>query len=117
MAADYSMYRYFNGEQNNPFNQENQNTAFLFWFYESVFENEFRKNEISSWCKFFEAYGLGFEFMQIISEDDYDRPNESKKSQIFDLWLIYLFRDKLFGEYGGVNWYKEMYFSETNSRF
>jgi hypothetical protein len=38
---DYNMYKYYAGEENNPFDNEQQNTAFQFWCYEQIFEHKF----------------------------------------------------------------------------
>lgn len=109
--TDYSMYKYFKGEKENPFDKISQNTQYMFWFYESVFENDFSKRESSEWFDFFDNYGMGEEFMKILSESDYIRPTVEKKKQIFELWLEYLFSNKLYGEYGGNNRYKDAYYS------
>jgi len=38
---NYSMYRYFKGEKENPFDPEKENTANQFWQYEAKFEHEY----------------------------------------------------------------------------
>jgi hypothetical protein len=84
--ADYSMYRFFRGEDESPFDKVNQNTQHMFWFYESCFERQFADNG-------------GF---------------EKNKAAIFDHWLNdYLFVEKLYDEYSGgkTSWYKEQYYS------
>jgi len=111
---DYSMYRYYKGEKENPFNKENQNTSFMFWFYEKHFDDEFAKNESSDWHAFFGGNNseTSKAFMKLLSEDDYARPAEKKKEAIFQLWLEkYLFVEKLYGEYGSENWYKKKYYA------
>jgi hypothetical protein len=35
---DYSMYKYYKGEKENPFDNVTQNKKHMFWFYESCFE-------------------------------------------------------------------------------
>jgi hypothetical protein len=44
---DCSMFGYYKGEAENPFIWEEQNEAHMFWFYESVFQDEFDKWESS----------------------------------------------------------------------
>lgn len=108
---DFSMYRYFKGEKENPFDKEKQNNEYIFWFYESTFDKDFTERETSEWFDFFSNYGMGDAFMEIISEADYDKPTDKTKKQIFELWLKYLFSEKLYGEYGGDNWYRDAYFA------
>jgi hypothetical protein len=106
------MYRYYKGEKENPFDHEKQNSH-MFWFYESVFENQFIKWESYQWYDFFGGY-TSKKFMEIISGEDYERPAENKKAAIFDLWLNeYLWIDKLYPEYGGENWYRKEYYSNS----
>jgi len=111
MSNDVSMYKFYKGELKSPFDQVKQSTAHFFWFYESIFEMDFAKNESSDWFNFFDEHDLGDRFMKILSDEDHDRPTEAKKKQIFELWLDYLFTFKLYPEYGGKNKYKETYFS------
>lgn len=111
MKKDHTIFRYYKGEKENPFNNEKQNTQCFFWFYESVFENDFTERESSDWYAFFEQYAKGDEFMKLLSEEDHSRPTEEKKKQVFDLWLTYLFTYKLYPEYGGENQYKAAYYA------
>ena len=113
MSKDYSMYRFYKGEKENPFNQDKENSAYMFWFYESVFDLSFTNNESSDWYAFFGESPLGHKFMKLLSEEDYNRPTEKKKKQVFELWLDYLFTEKLYPEYGGENTYKVLYHSTT----
>jgi hypothetical protein len=83
----------------------------MFWYYESVFERDFSSRESSDWFSFFGDYGLGDAFMRLLSEADYERPTNKAKKQIFELWLQYLFAEKLYAEYGGRNSYKDAYFA------
>jgi hypothetical protein len=114
---DYSMYRFFKGEKEDPFDHETQNSQHMFWFYESCFENLFTRYESSDWYSFFGGGHKSItsdKFMKLLSDEDYERPTEKKKAGIFDLWLNdYLFVDKLYGEYGGENWYKKEYHSTS----
>jgi hypothetical protein len=111
--TDFSMFRYFKGEKQNPFDHENQNAAHMFWFYESVFEEQFNSNESSEWYSFFNSHDLGGNFMKLITEEDYERPTEIKKKPVFDLWIDYLFNFKLYPEYGGENTTKTLYYNSA----
>ena len=92
---DYSMYRFFKGENENPFNKEKQEKAHFFWFYESIFESNFAENENSDWYNFFSMYGLQERFMKLLMANDYNRPSDKKG--VFELWKEYLFKEKLVG--------------------
>ena len=112
----FSMYKFFKGEKENPFDATKQGTAHFFWFYESVFDRDFTNNDSSDWYAFFggENSTTAPKFMKLLSEEDYKHPTEKKKAAIFDIWLnSYLFVDKLYGEYGSENEYKKMYYSIT----
>lgn len=106
---DYSMYRYYKGEDNSPFDKEKQNTEYMFWLYEASFEKDFSERDSSDWHSFFDGFGMGDAFMNILSNADYEKPTGEKKKQIFDLWLEYLFSVKLYGEYDADNWYQNAY--------
>lgn len=50
--------------------------------------------------------------MNLLSDEDYERPTEGKKKQVFEIWLEYLFTEKLYPEYGGkVNDYEILYYA------
>lgn len=105
------MYKFYKGESDNPFDHETQNTQHMFWFYESIFERDFISNDSPDWFAFFGDNKLGQRFMKLLSEEDYERPTEAKKKPLFELWLDYLFTEKLTPDYGGDNPYKKAYFS------
>lgn len=87
------MYRYYNGEAENPFPEGS--ICRFYWFYESKFEEAWALNESSDWYAFFSDWDLGRNFLQLLREEDYERPRD--KVRIFDLWLEYLFTEKLSG--------------------
>ena len=123
---DYSMYVYYKGEKENPFEillarNEVPNPALTppdsmkttynlprseeirlalcskFWYYESVFESIFAKMESSDLHAFFEDSGLGNNFIKLLSEEDHESPTVQKKAAIFKLWLKQLFSSRLPG--------------------
>jgi hypothetical protein len=50
--------------------------------------------------------------MKLLTDYDYERPTEKIKKAIFEIWLEYLFTEKLYPEYGGeINHYKEWYYT------
>lgn len=113
MSKDFSMFRFYKGEKENPYSNETQNTEHMFWFYESIFARDFAEKDSSEWYKFFGDIGMGDKFMAILTEADYNKPLEDKKKQVFELWLEYLFTYKLYPEYGGENTLKDLYYKST----
>ncbi len=123
---DFSMYRYFRGETENPFEQlqkdecnlsENEakrlQNCKMFWFYESVFETIFNRETNSYWRNNFNVY-VQETCKRILHGTDKEKPTESNKATVFDIWLNdYLFVDKLDIEYGGDNWYKKEYYKNS----
>lgn len=113
---DFNMFQFFKGEKRNPFD-ETENRARFWWEYELVFEDMWIKNESSAWFVFFDEHSLGNEFMKILDGKDYERPGPNKKKPTFDLWLEYLFKYKLYPEYGGKeNAYKNDYFGRVGQK-
>lgn len=104
------MFKFFKGEKQNPFNKNKQPKEHMYWFYESIFERDFSTRDSVEWHSFFDDYGMGKAFMNILSDEDYSKPKDNKKKQIFALWLEYLFSYKLYGEYGSENIDKTTYF-------
>lgn len=132
MDKDFSMYRCYRGEAENPYFKElwasEVDKSHLpppecmkydfilpaekvqelswkgkFWFYESIFESNFWPLNTTEW------YALG-----LLPGGDYERPADLNKKQVFELWLGYLFTEKLYPEWGGtVNHDKEAYYSLT----
>jgi hypothetical protein len=141
MAKDYSMYRFYRGETENPYFKElwasevdkshlpppecmkydftlpaekveELSWKSKFWVYESKFEEDFHSYESSDWYLFFGDNRPGDNFKELLAEEDYERLTEAKKKPLFDLWLDNLFQTKLYPEYGGaVNYDKEAYYS------
>ena len=108
---DYSMYRYYKGETENPFDNEKQNTQFMFWFYESVFETLFNRESNGYWRNHSNECARQ-KFCNALAEKGNDRPTESEKAAVFDVWLNdCFFVDKLYPEWGAKeNWHKEQYY-------
>lgn len=89
MPDSFSMYKYFKGEKENPFDNVTQNAAHMFWFYEQLFEDKFSKGDFSE-----DAWII----------PDHDNPNEWKevlssksvnKEDLFKLWLFHLLMVRL----------------------
>lgn len=109
--ANYTMYRFYKGEKNNPFNSETDGLSAKFWYYEYVFDTSFFKDDTSDLYSFFNDHDMGKEFMALLSEEDHDNISEKTKKPVFELWLVYLFEFKLYPEFGGENKDKKAYYS------
>lgn len=109
------MFRYYHGEKNNPFDHDLENTSYMFWFYESVFQSQFDEWDSSGRYAFFGKNELGNRFMKLITDLDHERPTEMIKKALFEIWLDYLFTDKLYPEYGGPNYYKAWYYGTATA--
>ncbi len=111
IMADFTMYRFFKGEKANPFDSQIDWVSAKFWYYEYVFDSSFFRMECSDLYSFFKDHDMGKEFMTLLSEDEHDYLSEKSKKPVFELWLKYLFKYKLYPEYGGENKLEMLYFS------
>ena len=96
---DYGIYKFYKGEKECPTHLSAEQGRF--WNAERIFEECFQKNDSSDWHLFFKDCGIsninaGDIFMSKLDPDkEYERPAETSKAWIFDLWVnYYLFVDK-----------------------
>jgi len=77
------MYRYYKGEENNPFNRDKQTTQHGFWDYEKIFEEKFNEGNfnIDAWHFNISAEK---EWKDVLSKKPID------KDELFKLWLFEL---------------------------
>ena len=108
---NYRIYRFFKGENQNPFDEENSGASAILWQAESVFDSSYFNRECSDLYKFFDEHDMGSDFMRLLSEDEHDYLLPKSKKPVFELWLEYLFKYKYYGEYGGENKLKKIYYS------
>jgi hypothetical protein len=108
---NYSMYRFYKGEENNPFDNKNDSLRARFWNAEKTFETSFFKWEAHKLNSFFKDHDMGKDFIELISEDDREFITDKTKKPLFELWLKYLFKFKYYAEYGGENTQEKTYFS------
>lgn len=87
------MFKYFKGEEENPFDNDTQNTQYQFWGYERTFDTQFNSQNFTQ------------DFW--VSEHAFDI-NEWKavlkripvnKEELFKLWLFTLLMDHLPDKY------------------
>ncbi len=81
---NYSMYRYFKGEEENPYNQVRQNAQYMFQGYETTFEHHFTGSDFSidSWTN---PYDQNInDWQEVLSK------NPVNKADLFKLWLYKL---------------------------
>ena len=85
----YSMFRYFKGEEENPYNQVLQNAQFMFWGYETTFDFQFNKQDFDTnlWV---DEYSPDFKkWNNILSQKPVN------KEDLFKLWLYELLTEHL----------------------
>lgn len=77
------MYKYFKGEQQNPFDHEKQNARHMFWFYESIFERDFLQGNFTdeNWIPPDAADHK--EWVIVLKDKPVD------KEELFKLWLYH----------------------------
>jgi hypothetical protein len=87
------MFRYYNGEAENPFSWEDQNAAHNFWEYERIFEETFHQGNFAPdlWLI---PYSCDVkEWEAVLSQKPVD------KEELFKLWLFRLLFDHLPDKY------------------
>jgi len=105
METDYQIFKYFKGGKNNPFDKENQNTQYQFWFYESLFFEKFKKNDFS-----LESWTVPYtedieEWKEVLSKKPVNR------DELFKLWLNNLLLVHLPDKYQTTaDWFLRLYF-------
>lgn len=87
MPTNYSMYKYFKGEQQNPFDHEKQNPQEQFWGYEQLFEEKFNSGDFSP-----DAWVVPY----ATDIDQWKTALSSKdKEELFKIWLYRLLMEHL----------------------
>ena len=89
---DYSSYKFYRGEEECPETFDSEQSRL--WNAERIFEMDFQKNESSDWYAFFEECEVGGKnaskiFIQKLDETEYEKPKDTSKKWIFNLWLDY----------------------------
>lgn len=106
MKKDYSIYKYYKGEKLNPFNIENENSAYMFWGYELFFEELYNNGNYKKGSFNHIAFGQEQEFNNVI------KFNPASKEELFKLWLYHLLSDYLPSK-GGYSYeaLRDLYFN------
>lgn len=91
--SNLSIYKYFKGENTNPFDKTRQNTQHMFWFYESCFERDFLSGDFSSETWIPGGVSDRPEWEKVLAGKPVD------KEELFKLWLFYLLMDRLVDKY------------------
>lgn len=80
----YNTYRYFKGQETNPFDSEKENTQHQFWGYEQLFEMKFKENNFSTLAWIPPNTEDEKEWQKALSDSPID------KEELFKLWLFNL---------------------------
>lgn len=101
------MFKYYKGEQENPFDWEMQNAAMMFWSYERMFEDTFNKGDFSYslWKSDFSKSDIS-EVKKLLANKPVD------KEELFKLWLFHLLMEYLPDkhEFSEPNRFLDLYF-------
>lgn len=89
MKKDYTMYSYYKGEKQNPFNPVTENSKFMFWGYELHFEELYNsgRSPNRNWDHI--SNGQEEELKKVLANKPVN------KEELFKLWLYYLLSDYL----------------------
>jgi hypothetical protein len=109
--GNYTKYRYYKGENENPFNGYNDSSSFILWQAEYVFDSSYFKKESSALYSFFDDHRMGDQFMALLSEDDKEYLTEKNRMPVLELWLEYLYDTKYSGKEDGEYTLKKIYYS------
>ncbi|MEZ7504755.1 hypothetical protein [Flavobacterium sp. Arc2] len=109
--GNYTKYRYYKGENENPFDGSIDSPSFILWQAEYVFDSSYFKKESSALYSFFEDHRMGDQFMALLSEDDKEYLTEKNRIPVLELWLEYLYDIKYSGKEDGEYTLKKIYYS------
>lgn len=85
---DYSVYKCYKGEVENPFEMDKNELRSKFWWIESVFEKEFyQKYSKSKWEEFFQDGPYTKSFRNLLDNQNLLQPNNQTKKQLLELFL------------------------------
>jgi hypothetical protein len=97
MKKDYSVYKFYKGEAENPFSglkySEENDAKFVIWIYEEWFEHQWKKMDAASWRQWFAVANRHHEFMKLLRPTDYDRPTD--KAGVFQLFMNVLLSERI----------------------
>lgn len=94
MKNDYSMYNYYKGEEENPFDAEKQNSEFMFWGYELHFDKLYNNGNYKKDTFKHIAVGQETEVRNVLKSHPAD------KERLFKSWLYHLLWDQLPSKWG-----------------
>ena len=111
IMGNYTKYRYYKGENENPFDGSIDSPSFILWQAEYVFDSSYFKKESSALYSFFDDHRMGDQFMALLSEDDKEYLTEKNRIPVLELWLEYLYDTKYSGKEDGEYTLKKKYYS------
>lgn len=97
MNKDFSMFRYFKGEEKNPYSEDSQNAQYYFWGFEKGFEDKFNSGnfDINLWAP--------YQTPDIKEWETALSGNQIDKSELFKIWLFNLLMVYLREKYQSEN--------------
>jgi hypothetical protein len=112
IMGNYTKYRYYKGENENPFDGSIDSPSFILWQAEYVFDSSYFKKNLLLYS-FFNDHRMGDQFMALLSEDDKEYLTEKNRIPVLELWLEYLYDTKYSGKENGEYTLKKKYYSTT----
>jgi hypothetical protein len=93
MKEDYSLYKYYKGEENSPFDCEKEDSKNLFWGIERAHYNQMKKNGV-------EFQNIFFEYLNsYIQENSYDKNIMTDESIPKEKRALILYIDLMIGKW------------------
>jgi hypothetical protein len=80
---DYSMYKYYKGEAENPFDRANMGVSYMFWCYEAQFEHRYNEGEGNDKSK--RAALADYLKALFIHMSDWTQSSEQKYASMYEL--------------------------------
>jgi len=108
---NYTKYRYYKGENENPFNSYIDSASSILWQAEYVFDSSYFTKESFALYSFFNDHRMGDQFIALLSEDDKEYLTEKNRIPVLELWLEYLYDTKYSGKENGEYTLKKTYYS------
>lgn len=94
MSKKFDIYKFYKGEEANPFSYDKQNEAHSFWEYERMFDEQFNEGEFS-----LESWTIGLDKTATKEWEEVLSQNPVDKEALFKLWLFELLSTHLPDKY------------------
>jgi hypothetical protein len=111
IMGNYTKYRYYKGENENPFDGSIDSPSFILWQARCFLTLLISKRIFCSLQLLY--HRMGDQFMALLSEDDKEYLTEKNRIPVLELWLEYLYDTKYSGKRKWQYTLKKKYYSTT----